>query len=81
VSAPQLPADESLQGGVALVDEGASPALAQGQRLAESLRLAVVENVALAVVGGGAAGRLVAELRTPLNGQSLKQCSTHLEYR
>lgn len=73
MSAPQFPADEALKGGVALVDEGAASALAQSQSVTERLRLPVVENVALAVVGGRAAGRLVAELGTPFNRQSLEK--------
>jgi hypothetical protein len=72
VSAPQFPTYEALESGVALVDEGAASALAQSQSVAERLRLPVVENVALAVVGGRAAGRLVAELGTSFDGQSLK---------
>jgi hypothetical protein len=72
VSAPQFPTDESLQSRVALVNKGATPAFAKGISLPEGLRLPVVENVAFSVVGGRAAGWLIAELGTPFNRQSLE---------
>lgn len=68
MSPPELPADESLKCGVAFVHQRPSAAPAEGQRLPELERLAVVEDVALPVVGGSAAGRLVPELRTPFDG-------------
>ena len=68
---PELPAEEPLQRRVGLVDEGAAAALTELLCVGEALRLLVVEGVALAVVGGRAARRLVAELRTPLDRQSL----------
>lgn len=71
VPAPQLPADEALQRGVAVVDECPSACAAELQRLAEVERLAVVENVALSVVRGRGAGRLVPEHGAPLDRQRL----------
>ena len=68
---PQLPRQEPLQGGVGLIDEGPPARLAKVQRPLEVVGLLVVEDVALAVVGGGAAGRLVAERGATLDGQSL----------
>lgn len=71
VPAPQFPADEALQRGVAVVDEGSPACTAELQRLAEVERLAVVENVALSVVRSGGAGRLVPEHGAPLDRQRL----------
>lgn len=71
MSPPELPADKPLECGVALVHQGAPAAPAERQRLPELERLPVVEDVALPVVGGRAAGRLVPELRAPLDGQRL----------
>lgn len=71
VSSPQLPGYEALEGGVALVDEGAAPGPAEAQGALEALGLPIVEDVALAVVGGGRARGLVPELRAPLDGQGL----------
>lgn len=72
VSAPELPADEALQGRVALVHQRAPATAASGHGIAERLWLPVVEDVTLAVVGRRAAGGLVAELRAPLDRQRLK---------
>ena len=71
MSPPQLPADEALQGGVALGDQVAAARSAEGQRIPKVERLARVEDVALAVVGGRAAGGLVPELGAALDGQGL----------
>jgi hypothetical protein len=52
VPPPQLPGYEALEGGVALVDEGPVAGPTEAQGLAERLGLPIVEDVALAVVGG-----------------------------
>lgn len=72
VPAPELPADEALEGGVALVDKAPPAAATEGQGLLEGQRLPVVEDVALAVVSGRRAGRLVSELGAPLDRQCLQ---------
>lgn len=71
VTPPELPAHESLKGGIRLVDEGSSASLAELTGFVEVERLVVVEQVALAVVGGAAPGLLIPELRAALDGQSL----------
>lgn len=71
VSPPQLPRDESLQCGIALVHESATSRATERQSLPEYQRLAVVEYVALAIVRCGRSGRLVPKLRTPLDRQGL----------
>lgn len=71
VPSPQLPADETLQGRIALVDQRAAARPAERERIAQRHRLPVVEDVALAVVRGGRTGWLVAEGRTPLDRQGL----------
>lgn len=68
---PQLPADESLQRRVRLVDQGATACSAELHRVPERQRLPVVERVALAVVGGRCARGLIPEDGAPLNGQGL----------
>lgn len=69
--APEFPAEESLQGGVGLVHQRPSAASAELEGVVEVLGLLVVEDVALAVVGGGAARGLVAEGGAPLDGKRL----------
>ena len=59
VPPPELPAEETLQGGVGLVYEGAAALRAKALGLQEVTRLVVVENVTLSIVRGGAAGSLV----------------------
>lgn len=68
---PQLPANESLQGRVALVDQSTAARSAEGQGVTEVQRLAVVENVALSIVAGGGTWWLVAEHGASLNRQCL----------
>lgn len=68
---PQLPTNEPLQGRIALVDQGSAPGPAESERFPELGRLPVVEDVALAVVSGGASWRLIAELWTALDWQGL----------
>lgn len=72
---PELPADKSLQRGVALVHERAPAAAARRHGVAEAVWLPVVEDVTLAVVGRRAAGGLVAELGAPLDGQRLQHAT------
>ena len=72
MSSPQLPGYESLEGRIALVDQGAAAGATGVEGVAEGLRPGV-EDVALAVVGRRGAGRLVAELRTALDRQRLRQ--------
>ncbi len=68
---PELPRKEALEGRVRLVHERAAPGIAEVQRTLEVGRLLVVEDVALAVVGRGAAGGLVSERGAPLDRQCL----------
>lgn len=68
---PQLPADEALQRRIALADQSAAARAAEGERVQEVQRLAVVEDVALAIVGGQGTRWLVPERGTTLDGQSL----------
>lgn len=74
---PQLPRDESLQGGIALVDEGAVASSAEVHSLPEYHRVAIVKYVALAVVGRGRSWRLISELGTPLDRQCLRSVFQH----
>lgn len=71
MSAPKFPAKEALQGRVGLVHQGSSSASAELEGVIEVCGLLVVEDVALAVVSGSAARRLVAEGRAPLDGKCL----------
>ena len=59
VSPPELPAQESLQGGIGLVHEGAASLRAETLRLQEVTRLVIVEDVALSIVSSRAARSLV----------------------
>ena len=59
VSPPQLPGEETLEGGVGLVHQGASSLAAERVGLLEVPGLVVVENVTFPVVGGRAARPLV----------------------
>lgn len=67
VASPEFPGYEALEGGVALVDQGATSGATEAQGALEALGLSVVEDVALAVVGRGGTWWLVAELRASLN--------------
>lgn len=62
VPPPELPAEETLQGGVGLVHEGAAALRAEALGLKEVAGLVVVEDVTLSIVRGGAAGSLVPEM-------------------
>ena len=73
VTPPQLPGEKSLQRRIRFVDQGTPPRVAKVEGPLEVGGLLVVEDVALAVVGGGAARRLIAESWTSFNGQSLKK--------
>ena len=59
VPPPELPAEEALQGGVGLVHEGAAALRAEVLGLQEVAGLVIIEDVALSIVRGGAAGSLV----------------------
>lgn len=71
MSAPQLPAEEALQGWVGLVDQRPTAAATELEGAVEVAGLLVVEDVALAVVGGRAARRLVPERWASLDRQRL----------
>jgi len=71
VSSPQFPGQESLQSRVAFVHQTSSTLFAEIPGGGEVLGLLPVEDVALAVVRGGAAGLLVAERGAALDGKSL----------
>lgn len=68
---PQFPADEALERRIALIDQSTSTGSAESQGVTEVQRLAVVEDVALAVVAGGRAWWLVTEHGATLDGQCL----------
>lgn len=68
---PQLPADESLQRRIALVDQSAATRPAEGEGVTEVQRLAVVEDVAFAVVAGRGTRWLVTEHGATFNRQCL----------
>ena len=69
----ELPAEKALKGRGDLIDQRAAPLLAESLRLEEVHLLVVVEDVAVAVVGGGAAQRLVAEGGTLLDGEGYQK--------
>ncbi len=69
VPSVQFPAEEALKGRGDLIDQRAAPLLAEGLRLEEVHLLVIVEDVAVAVVGGGAAQWLVAEGGALFNGE------------
>ena len=72
----EFPAEEALKGRGDLIDQRPSSLLAESLRLEEVHLLVVVEDVAVAVVGGGAAQRLVAEGGTLLNGEGYRKMIT-----
>lgn len=72
MSSPKLPGYESLQGRIALVDEGSTSGAAEVKGALEVLGLTVVEYVAFSVVGGRGTRWLVPELRASFDRQSLK---------
>lgn len=67
----EFPAEETLERRRRLVHEGAAADLAEALRVVERHRLVVVEDVALAVVRGRAAQRLVPERGTLFDGQGV----------
>lgn len=71
MTTPQFPADESLQRGIALADQSTAAGATEGQSIEEVQRLTVVEDVALAIVGGQGAWRLIPECGTTFDGQCL----------
>lgn len=72
MSPPELPRDETLQSGIALVHKSAASTVAEGQRVPE-YQLAIVEYVALSVVGRRRSWRLVPGHRAPLDRQGLRE--------
>lgn len=75
---PQLPTDESLQRRIALTDQRTATGSTEGQCVQKVQRLAVVEDVALAIVRGQSSRRLIAEGGTPLDGQRLVRVDERL---
>lgn len=71
MTTPQFPADESLQRGIALADQSTAAGATEGQSIEEVQRLTIVEDVALAIVGGQGAWRLIPECGTTFDGQCL----------
>ena len=71
VTSPQFPGEESLQRGIGFVYQGTPTSVAELKSSFEVWRLLVVKDVALPVVGGRAAGRLVAERGAAFDRQCL----------
>lgn len=71
MSPPQLPANESLQRWIALIDQSATARATEAERIAEVQWLAVVEDVTLSVITGRGTRGLIAEDGTTFDGQCL----------